>query len=224
MNIKLHIWVSSECNLSCPLCNEKNTICMNRGYQMDLAEIDSIVESCKQRNIRFSVIELIGGEVTLWKNFREGVRRFKEISDDLFLVTNGNNQQLLRETVGHWITSTSQASKKQIEEVKDIPSRATFNTHSHKPVPVEPMEGVLPADCVVDRSPSNPSIKENGLVYIRGKVYYCCTTFALSDRVPLTDDMWCSFEDDFIAKFAVKTFDKEICKYCLCNSKIYSRL
>jgi organic radical activating enzyme len=222
---KLLIWVTSDCNLSCPLCNQSHSIELNPGYQMSIAEVKKIVSSCKRRGIHFSVIELIGGEPSMWKNIKEGIKLLNEITDDIFFVTNGSNSELV---IGlglkHWILSTSQATKKQLLEYKDHFPKMGFNSHSHKRVPLTPVPDTIPAECVVGISPFNSNIKENGVAYLRGKVYYCNLAFAASNLVPVTDDMVCDFEDDFITKFADKKFDKEICQYCLCNSKVWNKL
>ena len=225
INLKLLVWVTSDCNLTCPLCNQFHSMGINLGYHMPLNEVKNLVESCKRRNIHFSVIELIGGEPTLWVNLKEGIKILNEITDDIFFVTNGQNPELVISLgLKHWIVSTSQATKAQWERFKGHTDKIICNVHQHKIVPVNAIPNSIPAVCVVAVDPFNPIQRENGIGYLRGKMYYCNLAFALSDRVPLTDDMWCDLEDDFVTKFSNKTFDKEICKYCLCNGKVWSQI
>jgi hypothetical protein len=195
---------------------------LNPDYQMGMDELKNIISSCKRRGIHFSIIELIGGEPTLWVNLQEGVEALKEITDDLFFVTNGNNPELVMSLgLKHWIVSTSQASPEQVKKYECCSSQFLRNDHHHKKVPTVPVPNSLPADCVVDRDPFNPVQLENGMAYLKGNVYYCNLGFALSDRVPLTSDMICNFEDDFVTKFSNKKFDKKICQYCLCNGNVW---
>lgn len=225
VNLKLLIWVTSDCNLKCPLCNQNYTIIMNPNYQMSMKELRHIIDSCKSRGIHFSVIELIGGEPTLWKHLKEGVKALKEITDDVFFVTNGNNPELVTSLgLKHWIVSTSQCTQAQLERFAGYHDKIKYNAHAHRKVPDIPFPNVLPAYCVVDRSPFDPNIKENGIGYLFGKVYYCNCGYALSDKTPITDDVVCDFEDDFVTKFAEKKWDKPMCQRCLCNDYVWRQL
>ncbi len=225
MRTRLLIYVTSECNLSCKWCNQKYTMSQNEGYEMSMEEVHAIVESCKRRNIRFNYIELTGGEPTLWKHIREGVAAFRRISNEVTLVTNGNNPELILSLdLRTWGVSASQATKAQLEKYRNSTSGSIFyNAHSHKQTPDKPLPDTLPADCGVSYLP-HKRIQQNSYTYIRGKVYYCCTAFPLSEKVGLTPDLVCDFEDNFIAKFADKTFNKSICSYCLCNKKVWMQL
>lgn len=224
MYLRLLIYVTSDCTLKCKWCNQNYTMTENKGYQMSMDEVWDIVESCKKRKLRFNYIELTGGEPSLWKSIKKGAEAFSEICDVVTLVTNGNNPELvLSLNLKEWGVSSSQASKEQLKVYHDRKRGDVFyNAHSHKKTPEVPLENALPADCSV-RFTARNMIPQNSYTYIRGKVYYCCTAFPLSEKAGLTPDIVCDFEDDFITKFADKTFDKPICSYCLCNKKVWDQ-
>ena len=225
INLKLLIWVTSDCNLKCPLCNQNYTIITHLNYQMSMEELRHIIDSCKVRGIRFSNIELIGGEPTLWKHLRDGVEALKEITDDVWFVTNGNDPELVISLgLKHWIVSTNQCTQAQLERFAGHYDKIKYNPCAHKIVPDIPLPDSLPAICNVSHSPFNSSIEENGLGYLFGDVYYCNCIVALGDMTPITNDLICRFEDDFVMKFAEKKFDKPACQRCLCNDKVWTRI
>lgn len=220
MKTRFYIWVTSVCNLNCPYCFQKHTIKEHKGYNMSLDEVKYIVKSCGERGLHFDTIEITGGEASLWPNLVEGVELFKTICDEVTLATNGNNPELIKSLgLKTWIVSESQATPEQMEHYKDIRHRLTINSHAHRKNPVVPVKDSLPAACGTVVSPQGePQVT---FEYLKGKVYYCCDCFAHSEHVNLTDDLVCSFENDFISKFSNKTYDKEICSYCLANAKIW---
>lgn len=219
---RLVIWVTSDCNLTCKWCSQKYTMTGNKGYQMSLDEVNYIVNSCKDRNIHLDVIEITGGEVSLWKNIKEGVKLFSQICDTVTLVTNGNNPELILSLgLKSLIVSSSQATKKQLVQYIGKPG-VSFNAHTHRKLPDKVMDDKFPVNCNIKTSPEG--FMQNNIFYLKGNVYYCCNTFALSEKVKPTEDMVCKFEDDFLLRFNNKKYDKEICHYCLCNDKIWKQL
>lgn len=194
----------------------------NAGYEMSMSEVDYIVGSCTRRGIRFDTIELTGGEASLWRHLEYGFMRFSEITDTVTMVTNGNDPERIKALgMKHWIVSASQATGEQLKHYEGMPN-VRYNSHTHKKLPVAPMFYVLPAQCCVSISPEGSP--QNAIEYIRDKIYYCCDAYAHSEHTGITDDIVCDFQDDFIIRFSDKRFDKEICRYCLCNGKIWTRL
>jgi len=194
----------------------------NVGYEMEKQEVDDIVSSLLRRNIRFDIIELTGGEASVWTNLEYGYKEFCKVADVVTMVTNGNNPLRVKSLgMKAWIVSSSQATDDQIKQYEGCP--VIFNSHEHKKLPVKPFDNVLPASCCVSVTPDGKH-PQNALEYIRGKVYYCCDAYAHSEHAGMTDDIVCDFEDDFISKFSDKKYDKEICRYCLCNGKIWTQL
>lgn len=221
MITRLMIWVTSDCSLNCRWCSQKYTRRKHEGYQMSIDEIEYIVNNCQRRGLYFDVIEITGGEPSLWKNLEYGVSRFSYICDSVTLVTNGNNPERIKSLgLKEWIVSTSQATGEQLESYKDTP--AIYNTHEHREPPTEPFEDVLPADCCVSLTPDG-ACPQNLIMYLKGKVYYCCNAYALSEFTG-EEGIVCSFEDNFNVLFLDKTYDKEICKYCICNHNVWNRL
>ena len=223
MKTRFYIWVTSDCNLSCKWCSQKYTIQENLHYQMSMEEVNYIVESCKKRGIHFDIIEITGGEPSVWENIREGVKAFQQICDQVTLVTNGNNADLIISlNLEHWIVSASQATKEQLQHYDKVKHKIDINSHIHKQPPASPIPNTLPAQCCV--SVSKQGFRQNAIEYIRGKVYYCCDAFTYGRHEGLTDDIVCDFENDFLAFFSDKKFDKAICQYCLCNGKVWSKI
>lgn len=217
---RFYIWVTSNCNLSCKWCSQKFTISQNRGYEMYKGEVDYIVYSCLGRNIHFDIIELTGGEASLWSHLEYGYSEFMKIADSVTMVTNGNNPERVKALgMKEWIVSASQATEEQLKKYDGCPVK--LNTHSHKKPPEKPLSDVLPAKCCVSITPDGRK-PQNAMEYIRGKVYYCCDAFAHSEYV--NEDVSYDFEDDFIMKFSDKKYDKKMCRYCLCNNKVWNKL
>lgn len=225
MNVRMLIWVTSNCTLSCKWCNQKYTMEQNAGYEMSLEEVSYIVASCKERGIRFHVIELTGGEASLWTHLEAGVQLFKQICDSVTLATNGNNpDRILALNLPTWIVSESQATPAQMEKYHKVRSKLTINSHAHKQPPQEfiPAELCLPAICCTGSDPEG--IPQISIEYIRGEVYYCCTAFALTEFTGKYERLVCDFEEDFLQKYAARRFDLDICQYCICNAKIWNLL
>lgn len=219
---KLVIWVTSDCTLKCRYCSQKYTMNYFSGYQMEKDEIDYIIDSCKKRNIHFNRIELTGGEPSLWDNLEYGVEMFKKISDDIFLVSNGNNpDRIINLKLDSFIISSSQANNEQLEKYKNI-NGVSYNSHQHKKLPIEPYMDSLPADCCVKLS--HKGLPENNIMYLKGKIYYCCNAFNLTEKTGINENIVCDFEDDFISKFSNKTYNEKICSFCICNQKIWNRI
>jgi len=219
MRVRFIIWVTSDCTLSCKHCNQGYTISQNRGYQMTLTEVKYIVNSCKERGIHFGVIELGGGEPSLWVNLKKGVKLFKKICDEVYLTTNGNNPELIMSLgLNSWTVSSSQATRKQLAKYRKVRKKILFNGHPHKELPQMPVVNSLPAVCCVKFFKGIP---ENCISYIRGNCFYCCLAFSLSGKAGLSDSIVCRFEDDFLSKFSDKTYNEKICSYCVCNGKVY---
>jgi len=224
MKTRFYIWVTSDCNLACPYCTQAYTMKMNAGYQMSLKEVQNIVDSCKVREIHFDMIELTGGEASLWDNLEEGYKLFQEITTDITLATNGNNpQRIIDLGMRTWIVSSSQANVKQIAEYKKVDhGQITWNSHVHKKMPDYPVPNSLPSICCIRQSPQ--LVPQYTVEYIKGKMWYCCDAFAHSEHIGETSNIVCDFEDDFILKFSNKDYNQSICQYCLCNKKVWDTL
>ena len=223
MKTRFYIWVTSVCNLNCPYCIQRFTMDQNKGYQMQMDEVNYIVDSCKKRGLHFDMIEITGGEASLWPHIREGVDKFKEICDEVTLATNGNNPELIKSLgLKTWIVSESQATPEQMDHYRDLRHKLTINAHTHKKMPDKPFDNALPATCCTRVSPWGEP--QATFEYIKGKVYQCPDCFAHLEYVQETPEIVCDFEDDFVSKFMNKTYDKEICKYCLGNGNVWAQI
>lgn len=221
MNLRLLIWVTSDCNLDCPLCSHKFTRKQYTKYQMNILEVHSIVNSIKKRGIKIDTIEITGGEPSLWNNLEQGVSLFKEVCNHVTLVTNGNNPpRIINLNLPHWIVSSSQATPEQLRQYKNY--NITYNSHKHKPLPIQSIPNSLPGECCVRTDCFGKP--QNSLLYLCGKVYYCCNTPALIQRTPLRESLYCDFYDDFVTKFQDKKFYESICSWCICNAKVWKQI
>jgi organic radical activating enzyme len=219
----LVIWVTSDCNLNCRLCNQKYTMYKSAGYQMSIREVDRIVVSCLKRGLHFEEIELTGGEPSLWRNIKYGVRLFSKICDTVTLVTNGNDPELIISlNLKKWIVSAGQITDEQLQIYESVKDKITFNG-IHKKTPNKAISDSLPADCSI-RFSRPEEMPQNNLLYFCGYICYCCNAFALSEKTGLSDSIACRFEEDFMAKFKDKDYTEEICSYCLCNGKVWNQL
>lgn len=223
MKSRFYIWVTSDCNLACPFCIQAHPMRTFAGYQMQPDEVDYIVNSCKERNIRFDTIEVTGGESSLWDHLEYGVKRFSEICDMVTLATNGNNPERIKALrLKTWIVSESQATKEQMQHYEKQRSFLTINAHKHKRMPDKPLDNVLPAICCTSVSPQGEP--QWTCEYIQGKVYNCPDAYPHTAKVGILPELVCDFTDDFISKFKDKNYMQEICRYCLGNQKVWNKL
>jgi len=227
INFKITLWVTSKCNLACPLCNQNYTMTQNKDYEMSLDELKFFIKSSQDRGLHYYMVDLSGGEVTLWPHLEEGIKLLydSKVCDKITLTTNGNNpEKIIRMSsmLDYWILSKTQATVEQIKKYEAFPLtyKIYWNDVPHKNPLNFPIEGTLPAVCccITDAH----WIDYNGLLYLRGKIYYCILAFALKEKIGLIEDeLVCDFTDDFLSKFKDKKYDKKMCTYCLCNRKIW---
>jgi hypothetical protein len=221
------LWVTSKCNLQCPLCVVKYIQKLLPNYEMSMEEVNYFIKSSQKRDIHYFSVTLSGGEPTQWSHFEEAITLIYEsgITDRIELVSNGTQPDKIFK-ISHMLfayaISTTQCSDKNIEKFKLSGDNVIFNSMKHQPLPISPTPNSLPAECCsgVDLL----GTESNQLNYINGKVYYCCNALLQSELVGLSDDLVCDFEDDFINKFSDKKYDKDICKYCLCNSRVWKAI
>ena len=220
---RILIWVTSMCSLDCKWCSHKYTRTQYSDYQMQMEEVRMFVDSCKARHIHFDVIELTGGEASLWDNLEEGIELFKQVSNDITLVTNGNNpDRIINLNLKHWIVSSSQASSSQLLKYEPYNSKINYNSHQHKKPPTTAVPNSLPANCCVLKDVFGRT--QDSMLYLKGKVYYCCNAFPITEYINIDDEIVCDFEDDFVSKMSNKSFTHPVCQYCICNVKVWERI
>ena len=225
--ICLLLWVTSDCNLSCPLCVVKYSQEMTEGYEMSIAEVKEIIRSSNERGIYYSMIWYSGGEPTVWMHLKEATELFYDsgICRDITLVSNGTNPDRIFEIskmMPYYAISSTQTTPEKLDRFKNSGDVIFYNDGEHKQLPNEPVEDSLPASCCNTRSFVGRQI--NQVNYIDGKIYYCCNALSLSKKTGLTEDLFCNFEEDFVSKFSNKKYDKDICMYCLCNGNILNNI
>ena len=229
-NFKIYLWVTSRCNLDCQFCNSQHTIKQDSNYAMSLSELKEFIESSKLRNLHYTSICLAGGEVTLWKYLEEGVKLLfdSKICDGITLTTNGNEPEKIikiEHMLKFWVVSLTQASEEQAKQYDAYKHKIVYNDTPHKAFPTQPRYDLLPANCCSRIERKEENIEYNGLLYLKGNIYFCTLAHALSPYVDLNEEnLVCSFYENFLDKFSQKTYNKRICAYCLCNTRIWKVL
>jgi organic radical activating enzyme len=224
--LSMLIWVTSGCNLKCPLCIVRHAQKVLDGYEMGIAEVKFFIQSCKDRKIHFDTIIFTGGEPTVWKHLFPATVWFylSGITDKIALISNGCLPQKIFDIspmLSHYAISATQATAENIELFKRSGDTIVFNNEGHRTPQTEPVENSLPAVC--GNSMDLLGKPTNQIHYMAGKVYYCCNALIQSEHTGLTDDLVCDFTEDFIQKFSNKLYDKAICSYCLCNDKVWQQ-
>jgi hypothetical protein len=202
---------------------QKDVMKMDPDYDMSTIEIREIVSSLERRNIRFDIIEITGGEPTLWSNIRYGVTMFKTVADKVTLVTNGCDPSLVMSlNLPFFGVSASQTTTEQLSKFEPVKDKFFTNDHQHKKPPIKPVPGSLPAKCTLIHTRAQE--KQIMLGYMYRRIYYCCNACALGEIVGVDLATICDFEDDFLEKFKDRKFDRAICSVCLCNSKVWDKV
>lgn len=227
MGTSLLLWVTSKCNLTCPLCAVQYIQKYLPDYEMSLEEVKNIITSSKARGIHYSMIHYAGGEPTVWTHLEEATKLFYEsgITDNITLISNGTNPEKIF-SINHMLScyaiSATQISAKQLALFTNTNHKIIYNHFKHVNLPTVSLLDTLPAICCnrMDYLGANT----NQLHYVNGIVFYCCYALVLSEKACLTPDLFCNFEEDFLLKFSDKTYNKTICTYCICNNNVLEKI
>jgi hypothetical protein len=194
---------------------------------MSIDEVKHIIQSSKDRGIHYGMIHYGGGEPTLWPHLKEATELFYNsgICNSITLISNGQNPDKIFE-IQHMLDTYAISATQTTDEVCNLfrikGKNVRFNTDKHRSLPQIPFEGVLPATCC--NTFDYLGNRTNQLHYVNGKVYYCCWCLSLKYLTPMTDDLVCDFDDNFVLHFENKKYDKEICRYCICNGKVLVKI
>lgn len=224
--IHMVLWVTSRCNLDCPLCNQQAARRKYPDYEMSKGELKEFLYSCRRRGITFSGVEIAGGEPSAWPLLGWGLRELRRTSISPFItfITNGNDAEHVASVAAkHEVTysvSTTQTTPEQVAIHRAKGVGVTWNDHAHRPVPQSPVPDSLPAECSQRRDRTGRIVRH--LLYFNGYVYYCC--MALANSLIVGDDprYRCRYDEDFVEFFSDRKFDVPICSVCLCNEKVWN--
>jgi organic radical activating enzyme len=193
---------------------------------MSANELNHFIESCQKRNIRFTSVELTGGEPTLWPLFSMALERLvaAKITEQVTFITNGNDPSVTARLANRftlrYMVSATQATAEQQDMHAKIGVGVQWNNETHKCCPSKLIPDTLPAQCSQRQLRDGQVSRE--LLYLAGQVWYCCTAAANAIRLRQEEpSLSCSFEEDFNSYFADKQFDKRICSICLSNKKVW---
>ena len=229
MNLPIYmcIVVTTKCNLHCQHCNQQDVMAYYGDYEMGLDELSYFIDSCKRRRLHFYAIELTGGEPSLWTHLEEGLRSLKKarIAGHLSLITNGNDAQrvsdLATEYCNWYNVSVPQATPQQLDIHRSSGLKPLWNPDVHHPTPKSPLQDAIPANCMVAKT--RQEIEVMHLLYLHFNVYYCCMAASLQKITKPDPSLVCKFAEDFSHYFRERKFDKEICSFCICNTKVWGQ-
>jgi hypothetical protein len=196
------------------------------GYEMDRKELDQFVADCQQRGLSFDTVEFTGGEPLLWEHLEYACELLTStgVARSLLLITNGTNPLRMAAVLNYfdrYVVSQSHCLPADLLIHQQL-GKAIYNTHQHKPLPQMPHLGVLPAQCCTARDLIGR--KTNVVVYLCGRVWYCCLAFANQQRTQLDEGLSVAWQDYRPETFQDKRYDKLICTVCVCNEKVWGRL
>jgi hypothetical protein len=148
------------------------------------------------------------------------------IADEVAFTTNGRDAGFVAEAArryANWyVVSAGQATVENLAIHEASGNTVGINRLAHKTPPQKPVPDTLPAQCSIQHNFRGEPV--NNMAYVDGTVYYCCCAYPNMEILGDDPVCRCNFNDDFVAKFADKTFDRPICSVCLCNSRVWGKL
>lgn len=228
--MSLVLWVTSRCNLTCPLCSQQNVRDQAPDYDMTMGELKHFIKSCVTRKIRFADILLSGGEPTVWPLFEDGVALLSEagIAERVTFITNGHQPELAAKVANQhhirYVLSASQCDGALVKKHLGLAASVLINDAPHRRCPTEQVADALPAECSQRTDLEGEAVRQ--LLYHQGRVWYCCTALANAMRIGAENDpaLSCPFEGDFDLHFFDRKFDNPICGVCMSNEKVWRTL
>jgi len=226
MPFHMVVFVISDCGMNCPFCNQKPWREAHPRYEMPMSDLHLLIRRAQELGVVFDAVEFTGGEATLWPHFKEASRLVMEsgIAKRMDTVTNGIAWHVLTDPdLLQWYPtiklSTSHPHPDSHDALRRVwGDRLLENSMLHVRVPTEVNADYLPARCSI------PTY----VAYFDRVVYYCCCTWSTCAHIGMDvksdPELWCPVEDDFVAHFANRKFDKPICSVCLNNSRNLKRL
>jgi len=229
--LHLVLWVTSCCNLKCPLCNQTTAREVSPGYKMSRAELDHFINSSVERGIKYKTIELSGGgEVSIWPEFEYALKALRDsgVAEELSFITNGANAERVTDLAFTYCpcyhVSLQQATPEQVNIHRSKGVRVFWVNGPHLPSPQKLVDGSLPCSCQLHTD--RWGFLVNQLLYYSGNVYRCCPanmhyTFFIDG---LEKGYCVPFDSDFVTWARGKTLDCNLCAICLCNNKVFDRM
>lgn len=223
MNIPyLSIYVTARCNIRCEHCNQDSWMCKYPNYNLSCTDITNIISRSIDLEIHYQQIRLTGGEAPLWPYYTWAIEELAKspICDTVGQFSNGtpHSVKIIRKVIDYLddvrITVHPGVDYTDAQQFSDDYPRKVrlFDRGNHRPIPLEPVKGVLPARCQCIP-----------YAYWGGRFMQCSLVRALGD-----DEQWiahsCPIYDDF-AKFYCDTvntrYNSLFCERCTMNRRIY---
>jgi len=225
MKNELTLRVTGACNQACRNCSQSVWMADYAKYHMTLAELRTLCRQAESLGIKGCMARITGGEPTMWRYLRSGCRILRESSafGEIRLLTNGKLYDKISSLVTDGLVDVIAISAHEAdpEGLAILSSRhpglIRINRTKHKPLPVRPIKGTLPAKCTCNR-----------LAYFDRRVWACNNAYTHTKRMggDVTDkSLSCKVTDDWITYFAGdKWLMMPIHRVCLSNKKVWRRI
>jgi glycosyltransferase involved in cell wall biosynthesis/tetratricopeptide (TPR) repeat protein len=223
-NRHIEILVTGACDRKCKHCSQAAYNEDFKTYQTPLELVDKVCRRSIENGARYEWLQFSGGEPLLWDNLEAACKLAKDSGafSRVRVFTNGEQSKRLYAALDAGLIDcayldTYNANPKAMETLKEkYAGRFVLDPTVHKPLPVSPFSGVIPARCNCDH-----------LCVIENNVYPCGNFYTHIKRLGLEfkNYKFCSLDDDWIEFYRkVDRFNMDICSYCLANGKVWDKI
>jgi glycosyltransferase EpsE len=222
----IEVLVTGKCNRNCRYCSQATYNENYKDYQTPIELIQKLCDRSKAIGARYEWIQFSGGEPFMWDNLEEACRLVKDSGafKKVRVFSNCYHWDRMEKVLGDnlidvvYTNSTNASPSGWKKLAKAFPDKSIVAPLEHKPLPTEPMAGVLPARC----NCNHPCVVENN-VYPCGNFYEHITR--LGKNMDDYKDYFCSLDDDWIGFYRkVDRFNMDICSYCLANGRVWEKI
>ncbi len=222
----LAVFATRVCSLKCDYCSEEE-VRADKNIPMHTTpeDVARILKRLCENKVALRWVEFFGGEPCEWRHLEACCRMVKDAGILVRLFSSCSDSKRLDKAMGLGIvdeiyTTLANTNTKGYDALvkKFGKERVFLDKMDHfKPVPNEPLTGVLPAECYCDR-----------LCVIGGRVYQCSNALDISHRLakigsPVSDDsISCDLDEDWVLYFRNKSrHSSPLCSICLANRKVW---
>jgi hypothetical protein len=227
MKSELTIMPTGACNMDCPHCSQRTWRADYRDYQMSMDEVKTICRRAGELGLHYERLYITGGEPTLWANFEEACRYAKAsgVFSSIWVSSNCVEVERLSRALDARLidkvcTQISNASIPGVESLQrkyGIKVAVSQYRTIHKPLPITPLEHVLPARCGCDR-----------LVVFESRIYPCAGAYPHMKRLGLDMDdprVWAGVDENWPEFFRGKNrLNQTACRVCVANRNVWDRI
>jgi organic radical activating enzyme len=222
----IEVMVTGKCNKKCQHCSQASYNKLHCDYDYPMELIEKLCKRSLENGARYEWLQFSGGEPLLWENLEEACKYAKESGafKKVRIMSNCFDKERLAKVLDEHIvdmvyTDTYNTDRGGLEMIKSrYAGVSTMADIPHKPLPIEPLDGTLPARCTCDR----PSVIGNN-VYPCGNFYEHVTR--LGKNMDDYRKNFCTLDDDWISFYRkADRFNMDVCKYCLSNWRVWEKV